>query len=48
MGEPRIADGLRTVQQAASLPKAFADNLDLLWCSGCNGDLVLAGNALKC
>lgn len=48
VAEPGIAGGLRTAQQPAPLPKAFADNLNLLWCPGCNGDLAVAGNALKC
>jgi SAM-dependent methyltransferase len=46
--ETGTADRLQTPPQAAALPRAFADNLHLLWCPGCNGDLGAAANALKC
>jgi SAM-dependent methyltransferase len=46
VAEPGIAGGLRTAHQSAPLPKAFADNLELLWCPGCSGDLTTDG--LKC
>lgn len=42
-----VAGGSPDVPPAA-LTKAFAGNLDLLWCPGCNGDLVAAGKALRC
>jgi SAM-dependent methyltransferase len=48
LAETAIAGGSRSSRQAAPFPKAFADNLDLLWCPGCNGDLAVAGSALKC
>jgi SAM-dependent methyltransferase len=46
--EPAIAGLARTSQQPATLSKAFAGNLDMIWCPGCNGDLAVAGNGLKC
>ena len=33
---------------AAGLPKVFVDNLDLLWCPGCNEELAVVGSALRC
>ena len=45
---PRVANGLGTASPDAQLPKGFADNLDLLWCTGCNGDLEVIRDGLRC